>query len=46
MTAKNDGKKITIQQMRELVAGESWVKTPYKYTQLGAGLSLIQQQDC
>jgi len=44
MTAKNDGKKITIQQMRELVAGESWVKTPYKYTQLGAGLSLIQQQ--
>lgn len=41
---KDEGKKITIRQMRELVAGESWVKTPYKYTQLGAGLSLIQQQ--
>lgn len=41
---KDDSKKITIQQMRELVAQESWVKTPYKYTQLGAGLSLIQQQ--
>lgn len=37
-------KKVTIQQMRELVAQESWVKTPYRYTQLGAGLSLIQQQ--
>ena len=36
--------KITIQQMRELVAGESWVKTPYKYTTLSAGLSLVQQQ--
>ena len=30
--------------MRELVAQESWVKTPFRYTQLGAGLSLIQQQ--
>lgn len=39
-----DEKKITIQQMRELVKQESWVKTPYRYTQLGAGLSLIQQQ--
>lgn len=44
MANKNDGKKITIQQMRELVARESWVKTPFRYTQLGAGLSLIQQQ--
>jgi hypothetical protein len=39
-----DSKNITMQQMRELVARESWVKTPFKYTQLGAGLSLIQQQ--
>ena len=30
--------------MRELVARESWVKTPFRYTELGAGLSLIQQQ--
>ena len=37
-------KNITLQQMRELVAGEKWVKTPYRYTQLSAGLSLIQQQ--
>ena len=44
MAKKDEGNKITIQQMRELVAGESWVKTPYRYTQLGAGLSLIQQQ--
>ena len=42
--AKEEGKNITIQQMRELVAQESWVKTPYRYTQLGAGMSLIQQQ--
>ena len=41
---KDEGKKITIQQMRELVAQETWVKTPYRYTELGAGLSLIQQQ--
>ena len=42
---KDDTKNnITIQQMRELVAQESWVKTPYRYTQLGAGLSLVQQQ--
>lgn len=41
---KKEGTNITIQQMRELVARESWVKTPYRYTQLGAGLSLIQQQ--
>lgn len=37
-------KNITVEQMRELVAQEKWVKTPYRYTQLGAGLSLIQQQ--
>jgi len=37
-------KNITIEQMRELVQQNSWVKTPYRYTQLGAGLSLIQQQ--
>ena len=41
---KDDNKNITIQQMRELVERESWVKTPFRYTQLGAGLSLIQQQ--
>ena len=41
---KKEGTNITIQQMRELVARESWVKTPYRYTQLGAGLSLVQQQ--
>ena len=41
---KEEAKNITIQQMRELVERESWVKTPFKYTQLGAGLSLIQQQ--
>lgn len=39
-----NSKKITIQQMRQLVQGETWVKTPYKYTRLGAGLTLIQQQ--
>lgn len=44
MTSTNKNDKITIQQMRELVKGESWVKTPYKYTMLGAGLSLVQQQ--
>lgn len=42
--SKNEEKKITIQQMRELVAQESWVRSPYIYTKLGAGLSLIQQQ--
>ena len=42
--AKDETKNITIQQMRELVERESWVKTPFRYTQLGAGLSLIQQQ--
>ena len=41
---KKEITNITIQQMRELVAQESWVKTPYRYTELGAGLSLIQQQ--
>lgn len=41
---KKETTNITIQQMRELVAQESWVKTPYRYTQLGAGLSLVQQQ--
>ena len=41
---KKETTNITIQQMRELVAQESWVKTPYRYTELGAGLSLIQQQ--
>ncbi len=41
MTKKNN---ITMDEYRQLVAGESWVKTPYKYTMLGAGLSLIQQQ--
>ena len=40
---KND-KKIQLQQMRELVEQRSWVKTPWKYTKMGAGLSLIQQQ--
>lgn len=39
-----ESKNITVEQMRELVAQEKWVKTPYRYTQLGAGLSLIQQQ--
>ena len=41
---KKEITNITIQQMRELVARESWVKTPFRYTELGAGLSLIQQQ--
>ena len=41
---KKETTNITIQQMRELVARESWVKTPFRYTELGAGLSLIQQQ--
>lgn len=41
---KEELKNVTLQQMRELVAQESWVKTPYRYTELGAGLSLIQQQ--
>jgi hypothetical protein len=41
----SDGiRNITLKEMRELVAKETWVKTPYRYTQLGAGLSLIQQQ--
>lgn len=39
-----ENKNITIQQMRELVQQNTWVKTPYRYTQLGAGMSLIQQQ--
>lgn len=37
-------KKIQLKQMRELVEQRSWVKTPWKYTKMGAGLSLIQQQ--
>ena len=41
---KKETKNITLQQMRDLVEQESWIKTPYKYTELGAGLSLIQQQ--
>ena len=41
---KKEKKNITLQQMRDLVEQESWIKTPYKYTELGAGLSLIQQQ--
>lgn len=30
--------------MRQMVEQRAWVKTPYKYTTLGAGLSLVQQQ--
>ena len=44
MITDMETKNITVEQMRELVAQEKWVKTPYRYTQLGAGLSLIQQQ--
>ena len=41
---KDEGKNITIDQMRELVSQQSWVMTPYRYSELGAGLTLIQQQ--
>ncbi len=30
--------------MQQMVAKRSWVKTPWNYTKLSGGLSLIQQQ--
>ena len=30
--------------MQQMVAQRSWVKTPWNYTKLSGGMSLIQQQ--
>lgn len=39
----NKQEKTTMQDMRELVASHSWIKSPFAYTKLGNKLSLIQQ---
>lgn len=39
----NKQDKTTMQDMRELVASHSWIKSPFAYTKLGNKLSLIQQ---
>ena len=39
----NNNKKEKLQQMRELVAQNSWIKTPFAYTKLSSKASLIQQ---
>ena len=36
--------KDTLEWMRQMVSQRAWVRTPWKYTKLGGGLSLIQQQ--
>ena len=40
---QND-KKMQMQLAQRMVDQRAWVKTPWRYTQLGSGLSLIQQQ--
>lgn len=37
-------KKKQLALMKQMVDQRSWVRTPWKYTTLGGGLSLIQQQ--
>ena len=39
----DNDKKEKLQQMRELVANNSWIKTPFSYTKLSNRASLIQQ---
>ncbi|MBP5714781.1 MAG: replication initiation protein [Prevotella sp.] len=39
----NDDKKQQLQEMRELVAQNSWIKTPFAYTRLASKATLIQQ---
>lgn len=39
----NDDKREKLQQMRQLVASNSWIKTPFAYTKLSNKASLIQQ---
>ena len=40
--AQTDKQQLAL--MQRMVAQRSWVRTPWRYTRLGSGLSLIQQQ--